>query len=354
MNNLKLDYSIEKAEDRVAYVKKLLKNYPEDFLSNKYLEILSNYIVFAADKEEKKKKKIITDNRAVTITKREVSYQALAEKFQQGEDGLYTIIANDKNIIFKPRVCITEKDYQEIPELQTLRDSIKVIEELEKKATGQKKFILKKQLIEMHREAYMIKDLFRKTIYFVNVTKSFNDFKYDEEITITPDYQVKSNGLISLFNKDHISAILCNYSQLKENGWGNFESDTFFLMEDFDNIATIALKPYPLYEDLVLYKIDGKTNLEIQQLLNQKHNKNHAVEYISSLWRNKIPKIIADKAQELYLLWYYTYKEKGHWKICNRCGQKKLAIPRFFSKNSASKDGFYSLCKECRSKKRRG
>ena len=87
MNNLKLDYSIEKAEDRVAYVKKLLKNYPEDFLSNKYLEILSNYIVFAADKEEKKKKKIITDNRAVTITKREVSYQALAEKFQQGEDG---------------------------------------------------------------------------------------------------------------------------------------------------------------------------------------------------------------------------------------------------------------------------
>ena len=203
MNNLKLDYSIEKAEDRVAYVKKLLKNYPEDFLSNKYLEILSNYIVFAADKEEKKKKKIITDNRAVTITKREVSYQALAEKFQQGEDGLYTIIANDKNIIFKPRVCITEKDYQEIPELQTLRDSIKVIEELEKKATGQKKFILKKQLIEMHREAYMIKDLFRKTIYFVNVTKSFNDFKYDEEITITPDYQVKSNGLISLFNKDH-------------------------------------------------------------------------------------------------------------------------------------------------------
>lgn len=356
MNTPKLDYSINKAEDRVAFVKQILQDYHNKLLTNRYLETLSNYIVYAADKQEKKQKRIITDNRAVTIKKRELSYQGLAEKFQQGEDGLFTIIKNDKNIIFKPRVCITEQDYQEIPELQTLRESIQSLEELEMRSTGRQKYIIRQQLINLHKELYLIKDFFRKTIYFMNITHSFNDFRYDENITITDDYKVKSDGIISLFDKNHISAILCNYSRLKEDGWGNFDADTFFLMTDFDNVAEAALKDDPFYYDLVVYKIDGKTNLEIQNLLNLKYGRTYTVEYISFLWRNKIPKLIAEKAQDLYLLWYYTYQDKYkcQWKICSKCGQKKLAIPRFFSKNSRSKDGFYSICKECRRKKKKG
>ena len=77
----------------------------------------------------------------------------------------------------------------------------------------------------------------------------------------------------------------------------------------------------------------------------------HSVEYLSSLWRNKIPKLIAEKAKENYLIWYYTFVEYGKWKRCSRCGQIKLAHNRFFSKNKTSKDGFYSICKCCRNKK---
>ena len=113
-----------------------------------------------------------------------------------------------------------------------------------------------------------------------------------------------------------------------------------------------ALKEkYPLYYDLVIYKIDGKQNIEIQELLEQKHGIKHSVEYISSLWRNKIPKLIAEKAQEDYLVWYYTNVEYGKWKRCSRCGEIKLAHNKFFSKNRTSKDGFYSICKCCRNKK---
>jgi len=43
----------------------------------------------------------------------------------------------------------------------------------------------------------------------------------------------------------------------------------------------------------MIYKIDGKSNLEIQNLLTEKYNTTYTVEYISSLWRNKIPKLIA-------------------------------------------------------------
>ena len=64
--------------------------------------------------------------------------------------------------------------------------------------------------------------------------------------------------------------------------------------------------------------------------------------------------MLADAAAEDYLIWHFTVEEKGTWKKCSKCGQIKLAHNRFFSKNSASKDNFYSICKECRNKKNKG
>ena len=63
-----------------------------------------------------------------------------------------------------------------------------------------------------------------------------------------------------------------------------------------------------------------------------------------------VPKLIAEKAKENWLLWHYTEEEKGYWKKCTRCGKIKLGTNRFFSKNKSSKDGLYSICKDCRNK----
>ena len=92
-------------------------------------------------------------------------------------------------------------------------------------------------------------------------------------------------------------------------------------------------------------------NIQIQEKLYEDYGIKHSVEYISSLWRNKIPKMIAETAANEWLEWHFTFEEKGNWKKCSRCGQVKLAHNHFFSKNSTSKDHFYSICKECRNKK---
>lgn len=349
----KLDYSLQTPEERNELVKKIIDETPPEQLTNKYLEILSDYIIFAMDKEERKQKKILTDNRMVTVNKRETSFQGLAGQLENGEDGIYNMIANDKNIIFTPKICITQKDVDEIPALRDLRAAIETVEKQEKAATGKRKFMLKKQLIEMRQDQYVIKNSYRQPMYFTNAIKSFSKTNFDEKIEITKDGEVKSNGLVSFFNQKHISALLCNYSKLKEDVWGKFWADSYFLMEDLDALIERTLKDdYPLYYDLLIYKIDGKQNVEIQALLNEKHGIKHSVEYISSLWRNKIPKLLAEKAQEEYIIWYYTTQEYGKWKKCSRCGQIKLADNRFFSKNKTSKDGFYSICKCCRNKKK--
>ena len=349
---IKLDYSLETPSERNELVKKIIDKTPPEKLTNRYLEILTDYIIFAMDKEERKQKKILTDNRMVTVNKRETSYEGLIGKFENGEDGIYSLIANDKNIIFTPKVSITQEDIDTIPALKQLRDAIEQVEKEEKIATGKRKFLLKKQLIEMRQDQYVIKNSYRKPIYCMNVTKTFSKVDLDEKIIITAEGEVKSNGLINLFDAKHISALLCNYSKLKQNAWGNFYSDSYFLMEDLDSLVEKTLKEkYPLYYDLVIYKIDGKQNVEIQTLLSKEHGIKHSVEYISSLWRNKIPKLLAEQAQEDYLIWYYTIKEKGKWKRCSRCGEVKLAHNRFFSKNKTSRDGYYSICKACRNKK---
>ena len=93
-------------------------------------------------------------------------------------------------------------------------------------------------------------------------------------------------------------------------------------------------------------------NIEIQKILEEEFNTTHSIEYISSLWRKKIPQLLASVAEDEYLDYYYLEVEKGNYKKCNRCGQVKLAHNKYFSKNKTSKDGWYSICKECRNKKK--
>lgn len=350
--HLKLDYKLESPVERTELVRKIIEQTPPQQLTNRYLEILSDYIIFAMDKQERKNKKILTDNRMVTVNKRELSFQGLVSKLENGEDGIYNMIANDKNIIFTPKISITPKDKEDIPELAELCKAIDEVEKQMKAATGKRKFMLKKQLIEMRQDQYVIKNAYKKPMYCLNAIKSIAKLDLSENITINEKGEVSSDGMISLFNPTHVSALLCNYSKIKEDVWDRFSCDTYYMMKDLDTAVDNALKDkHPLYYDLLIYKIDGKQNIEIQQLLEEKHGIKHSVEYISSLWRNKIPKLIAEQAQEDYLIWHYTMQEKGKWKRCSRCGQIKLAHNRFFSKNKTSKDGFYSICKACRNKK---
>ena len=348
----RLDYTLKTPEERAALVEKITKQDPSH-LTEKYLEILADYILAARTKEDKKDKTILTTNRLITINKRETSYEDLVSKFENGEDGVYNIISDNKSALLSPKIAISAEDLDEFPELRKLKEKMAALEKQIAAATGKKKYILKKTLIEMRRDQYVLKQMFKQPLYATHLTrgKSFSIDLY-ENITFDENGDPVNNGPVSFFNPKHVSAILCNYDILKEGLSHSFSNDFYYLLEDFDKLCAAALVHYPMYRDIIKYKIAGKSNLEIQAALEKNYNIKHSVEYISALWRKKIPKIITDKAKEDYLIWYYTYVEKGAWKRCSKCGQVKLANYHFFSKNNTSKDGWYSMCKECRNKKK--
>ena len=349
-----MDYTLP-PEERASRTEEIIAKTPSEKLTPYFLEKLATYITMPT-KEEAKQKYISTENHMITVNKREMSYEGLSNKLEGGEDALYNMITNDKNILFSHKKQYTQEDIEEIPGLQEYFDSIAAVQKDFEKATGKRRYLLKKQLIEMHQDKFELGKSYKRPIYMMSLIKSLPKIDLFENIQIQKTeggIRAVSNGLINFFNPTHISILLCNYSILKQEAWDRFNSDIKWMMEDLDNLIELTLREdYPLYYDLLIYKIDGKSNAEIHKLLKEKHGITHTVEYISSLWRNKIPKLIAERAETEYINWYYTFKEKGNYKKCSRCGQIKLADNRYFSKNSTSKDGFYSICKDCRNKKK--
>lgn len=346
----KLDYSIESPEERKKIVEQILKEQPNP--NNKYLEILADYLILCMEKQERKQKKLLTENRLSTVKKRETSFEGLASQFENGEDGIYSLITEDKNTIFKPKISITKKDLEEIPPLKDIRKAIDFWEKKLKKVSGKNAYIVKKTIIDFRKEQYLIKEMYLGGyIRTSQINYSRPTIGFDEEVAIGDSGECIVKGA-SLLNPKVCSAILCNYSRLKQDSYACFDKDLWYLMFDFDDISYKALKKYPLYLRLMEYKIDGMQNTEIQNKLQVEFGIKHSQEYISSLWRKKIPNLIASEATEQYLNWYYLNEEKGTYKKCSRCGQIKLAHNKYFSKNRTSKDGYYSICKECRNEKR--
>ena len=348
----RLDYTITDPQERNQKVHEIVNGVSSEKLTPYYLEQLTKYLTETP--ENKKEKKVLTDNRMVTINKRETSYEGLVAKLENGEDGIYNFMTGgDKNILLVPKIQITEDDVATIPGLKELREEIKKVEIRQRAARGKQKFLLTKQLIEMRQDQYVLKSSYKPPVAMMKVTKSVNQIDLDEHIMIDENGDPVSDCLVSLFDPHHVCCLLCNYSKLKEDCWGHFDSDWWYLMEDFDNLSERALKEdYPILYDIMIYKIDGLQNKDIAARIKQDYDVSYSVEYLSAVWRKKIPKIIADKAKEEWIVWHYTYEEKGKWKRCSRCHEIKLAHPYFFTRNKTAKDGWYSMCKCCRNKKK--
>lgn len=344
----KLDYTLESPEERKQLVEKILEEIPNP--TPQYLESLADYLVLCMEKQERKERKLLTDNRMTTVNKRETSYEGLVSQLESGEDGIYNMMNSSKNIIFQPKVMITKSDVEEIPGMQQLRDAIKMWEAKLRTVSGRQAYIVKSTIIELRKDQYVLKNAYRKPIILNQVTHSKNYIPLDSDFSFDDDGFVVPEG-VSLCDPKVVSAILCNYSMCKQESWGEFDKDLWYLMQEFDEVADAALKDYPLYDKICEYKVDGLPNLEIQEKIQEEFGIKHSMEYISSLWRNKIPKMIASEAEDRLLSWYMLSEMKGKYKKCSRCKEVKFAHNKYFSKNKTSRDGYYSICKVCRNKK---
>ena len=357
---MELDYSLATPQERVEYVKNLLADNPP--LNNSTLTTLADYILFIRDRNQTKKERseehpILTPNREFTIDKRQVSYEGLVDKLENGEDGLYNIIRNDKTQILDPKDPITEKDIAEIPGIKECMD---VILSLKKQLETASKYRLKQlnqAIIDTWKQAYIIKGNYKMIGRIKSAAAqahSLATISIPEKIYFDENQIPHSDMPLSFLNPEHISFLLCHYQTLKQDSWENLHCDMRWHLIDLEDLAEEALKEkYPLLWDLLIWKIDGLTNEDIRQKILKEYGEDHTEQYYSSLWRKRIPRLISEQFQKNYVEWYFTEKEYGYWKKCSRCGKVKLGHPLFYARNTSNKDGWYSLCKECKNNSRK-
>lgn len=339
MASLQLNNALQTYEERLEWVNKEMKRIGEDKLTPYQRDKIATYLIDGTNPESRGE--IITANRLVTVNKRETSREGLMEKLEGGESAFHQLIKQDKNVILTPKVEITEKDIEEVPGLAQLREEIDKLQkylyenpDMPKKLAGK----IKQTIIEMRRDQYVLKNSHRQPIFGRGNTGNIEqDIHYDT---------------INLQQRDQVLSLLINYSSLKIEFKDNNDSDIKWVLEDLDRLIqkSLAEKPTLLY--ILNEKIIGSRNDEIREGLIEIFGVDHTQEYISSLYRNKIPQIIADAATEEWIDYMYMNKLKGTYKRCSRCKEIKLANNRNFSINRTSSSQFYSICKECRNSKK--
>lgn len=355
---MNLNYSLRDYDSRKKCVEDVLSS--SESVSPQYLEHMADYLLFTGDSGTTKKERnedypLVTKNRDVTVTKRQVSYEELVELSSEhgGEcEFLNSAVVGDKNRIMDQKSPITEEDLEDIP---WLRENAEVIESLKRQfneAEGSRKYSLKKQIIDQYREQYVLRDLHnggggpKATV--IDVVK--NVTLPDEYIRIDEKGYPHAENSTSLMNPAFVRLVLKFYEDLKNESAINLESDINLLLMDLDKVVERALADNCLYMDVFKMKIHKMSNEDIVDFIWKKYRVKHSEQYFSNIWGCKIPVIISKQAQKDYVMRHHDEMGFTEWKICSRCGLRKLKHPMFFSPNSSSADGYYTICKQCRKK----
>ena len=283
-----LDYSITDPKERVKEVEKALASIPPEKQTPRLLEYLSNYILFVADKKQTKKERnanygITTKNREVTINKRQTSYEGMRDSLENGEDGLHALINNDKNQLLDHKEKITKEDIEAFPQLQ---EQLEIIENLNKnmrQATGKKKFDLKKQIIEQWQQVYLMRSSLKgaSSASHNNVTISNKATEIYEKITINEDGTLSIDSQLSLLIPEHVSYLLCNYSQIKQDTYEILNGDLRWIIIELEDLIEELFPKDSLYFNLIVWKINGDSNHEIQEKMRY-YGIEHSEQYYSS------------------------------------------------------------------------
>lgn len=349
-----LDFSIKDPEKRVELVSEICSD-PSSDLTDTYLNAMSDYILRTADAgqtsfERRQEYPTVTKNRQVTTTKRQTSLEGLVESFENGEDGLYSILGDDSQLL-DARDLITDEDIESIPTMREMHDLINTLTNQFNEATGRRKYQLKKSIIETWQQMYLLKASVRGAWASSAVRKQVQGMgkqTLPENMRLDEDDEPVSDCPVSLYNPAHVSFLLTYYAQLKNETYEDLNSDMRWLLIDLESLLDKATRGKAELREVAALKMRGIPSNELVPYVNEKYGTSHSEQYMSTIWRRIIPNLVVQEAKRHYVNHVWHNDKSRQWKICSSCGRVLPLHQYWFPRNNPSPDGFYSKCKECR------
>ena len=254
---------------------------------------------------------------------------------------------------------------------------------------------LKHELVELRTQQYTYQDSYKQTIFSKPSNNSIY-YKPEEPIEFGDDIPVFPLGIrynSSLYKKifneerfpapddfdekelEELSSILWSLAPSTQDGFDFSNAEHLYkfysfypilkekiydeeLKEDstlvqfmntarvYENLAQLE----PLHKDLLKWKIEKKSNAEIQELTKEKYNHSYQINYISTLYRKILDTIAETAAFHKTVCENLFFPE--NFKKCKDCGRSLLLTDRDWVKRQRSRDGFSPRCKRCEKIKR--
>jgi hypothetical protein len=386
--NKELDFTLEGTSKRLEklndviqkYDSQLVNYYDEHFIANKTstsfeqdivgqdLEKLADYLLFADNKEQRKKSKEEKEEYSV-LTKSQIERnnrkETLSDDLSYFEENVknannHSFYSEDKRFKNKMNIkeekpkkrkaklkqtdtkSITKEDLEKYPVLKQTSEIIeKITQEIKK---GKDEFgnvlsadmIRKKKwlCIELKKDQVAYKDSMKKHVNPKSVIKQSLNGKID----------------VNFSDQEVVEFLFHEYSQLKQYCFDNIESDLKHVLMDFEKLVDET--PFSdILKEIFILKIDGLCHSEINKELEHKYQIQFGKQHISTIIRNTIPKKIIDTHRKQLEDWFYREIVRGKYKCCTRCGEIKLATDNYFSKDKKGIFGYKSICKLCHSTK---
>nr|DAL50622.1 MAG TPA_asm: restriction endonuclease [Caudoviricetes sp.] len=226
-----------------------------------------------------------------------------------------------------------------------MRESIDSLKAQADRATGKRRFELKKQVISQYRDLVVAGESSNPTPAPVARASMPPDAPglLDDEIVVDP-VTLLPHGRRGLTMCDErcVLALMRDYVALKALSNGDARSDVSALLADLEEAVDALYRDDAPMRLMVELKLGNATDADVAQAIGERLGVHRSASYWGARWSIHVPRAVADRARRLWLLRHWD-----KWKICTRCGRALPAHPMWFTKNS-SRDGYYSRCKECR------
>lgn len=398
-----LDFSLDGAKERAEFITRML-SYKKKPLTARQLDLITTYLLYGKDEEDGKSP---VQRKELTVTTR-YGRQAhptssLDELLEQ--PGFNEVVSFEpKTRYTSPKPTFNREENADLaPHLDELWATIDLYEDMVKvreqglgkedmtpahqsfyekamSLTGRQLYDIKHMVVEMRREQYTIRDCFKPislTQKNVHIGKYFGveeeegvmwddpesslsirpmglyirGMKWFErpdspETPNLPERARNPKFILDFTNPDHIYQIVENFQGLMNEAMsGDPDSNARNLLNTL-NFYVEGAGLRPEHADIFKLKLDGRSNAQIAEIVNEIYGKSHTQNYISTLYRKTICPQIAAFAQ----YHWDTYRWRRFpmkWKICNRCGQRYLRDDRNFVRKSRNWDGIANRCKKC-------
>ena len=398
-----LDFSLDGAKERAEFITRML-SYKKKPLTARQLDLITTYLLYGKDEQDGKSP---VQRKELTVTTR-YGRQAhptssLDELLEQ--PGFNEVVSFEpKTRYTSPKPTFSREENADLaPHLDELWATIDLYEDMVKvreqglgkedmapahqsfyekaiNLTGRQLYDIKHMVVEMRREQYTIRDCFKPislTQKNVHIGKYFGVEEEEGVMWDDPEssLSIKPMGLyirgmgwferpdspetpnlperarnpkfiLDFTNPDHIYQIVENFQGLMNEAMsGDPDSNARNLLNTL-NFYVEGAGLRPEHADIFKLKLDGRSNAQIAEIVNEIYGKSHTQNYISTLYRKTICPQIAAFAQ----YHWDTYRWRRFpmkWKICNRCGQRYLRDDRNFVKKSRNWDGIANRCKKC-------